>query len=40
MCEVVHSYDTVSFNETNKKQEWINAMQVEDDALIKTTFGS
>jgi hypothetical protein len=35
MSEVVHSYDPVSFNEENKKQEWRDAMQVEYDALMK-----
>jgi hypothetical protein len=35
MSEVVHSYDLVSFNEANFKQEWRDAMQVEYDALMK-----
>jgi hypothetical protein len=35
MSEVVHSYDLVSFNEANQKQEWRDAMQVEYDALMK-----
>ena len=35
MSEIVHSYDPISFNEANHKQEWRDAMQVEYDALMK-----
>jgi hypothetical protein len=35
MSEVVNSYDLVSFNEANNKQEWRDVMQVEYDALMK-----
>jgi hypothetical protein len=38
MSEVVHSYDLVSFNDANKKQEWRDAMEVEHDALMKNNI--
>lgn len=33
--KVVNPHDPISFNETNKKQEWRNALQVVFDALLK-----
>ena len=38
MIGVVKTYDPISFDDANNKQEWKDAMQVEYNALMKKQY--